>query len=381
MPYFEWLATTVTGLEDLAAKEVEEIAGIPVYPDVGKIFFKGTVEHAALINYSSTMINRVYLLLAREKVETLEDLCSIARRLDYTWIIDPCQTFAVKAERHDKRLPFTSIDAAGSIGRAIIESFRTSTNIKLKVDLDNPEVEFFCLLRNSEILLGLDTTGESLHRRYYRVYTHRAGLQPTIASAMVKISGWRRNESLLDPMCGSGTIPIEAAIKLKNIPPGLMRKEIRLEKLKFVNLDMLKELKKKIKDGINREAVTDIVGSDISSKSIEGAKRNIEAAGVDDTVELMIRDCLHIDRWLTWEPTHIVTNPPYGVRMNVRNIVEFYRRFVESIRKASPNSKLTIIVSKPKIFTSILKEKNYRITSSRETMYGRLRATIISSEK
>jgi 23S rRNA G2445 N2-methylase RlmL len=159
MQYFEWLATTVTGLEDLAAKEVEEIAGITVHPDIGKIFFKGTVEHAAVIIYSSILINRVYLLLAREKAENLEELYKITRRLDYTWIIDPSQTFAIKAERHDKRLPFTSIDAAASAGRAIIESFKASTNIKLKVDLDDPEIEFYCLLRDSEILLGLDTTG------------------------------------------------------------------------------------------------------------------------------------------------------------------------------------------------------------------------------
>jgi len=381
MQYFEWFATTVTGLEDLAAKEVEEIARTPVHPDIGKIFFKGTIEHAAIINYSSTLINRVYLLLAREKVETLEDLYRITRRLDYTWIIDPSQTFAVKAERHNKRLPFTSLDAAASAGRAIIESFKSSTNIKLKVDLDNPEIEFYCLLRDSEVLLGLDTTGESLHRRYYRVYTHRAGLQPTIASAMIKISGWGRGESLIDPMCGGGTIPIEAAIKLRNIPPGLMKRGIRLEKLKFVDLDALKKIRRKIEDGVNPDAVGDITGSDASPKSIEGARRNIEAAGVADTVKLMIRDCLQMDKWLTWEPDHIVTNPPYGIRMNVRDIVGFYRRFIESIGRASPNSKLTIIVSKPRTFTSILEEKNYRITLSREVMYGRLRATIISSEK
>ena len=381
MQYFEWFATTVTGLEDLAAKEVGEIAGIPVHPDIGKIFFKGTFEHAAVINYSSTLINRVYLLLAREEIETLEDLYRITRRLDYTWIIDPSQTFAVKAERHNKRLPFTSMDAAAWTGRAIIESFKASANIRLKVNLDNPEIEFYCLLRDSEVLLGLDTTGESLHRRYYRVYAHRAGLQPTIASAMIKISGWKRSESLLDPMCGGGTIPIEAAIKLKNISPGLMKRGIRLEKLKFVDLDALKKIKKKIEDSINRDAVADITGSDASPKSIEGAGRNIEAAGVSDTVKLMIRDCLQMDKWLTWEPDHIVTNPPYGIRMNVRDIVGFYRRFIESVLRASPNSKLTIIISKPRAFTSILEEKNYRVTSSREIMYGRLRATIISSER
>jgi 23S rRNA G2445 N2-methylase RlmL len=89
---------------------------------------------------------------------------------------------------------------------------------------------------------------------------------------MVKISGWRRSESLIDPMCGGGTIPIEAAIKLKNIPPGLMKRGIRLEKLKFDDLDALRKIGKKIEGSINRDAVADIAGSDASPKSVEGAR-------------------------------------------------------------------------------------------------------------
>lgn len=380
MEYFEWFATTVTGLEDLSAREVEELANVPAVPDVGKVFFKGMVKHAAIINYSSTMINRVYLLLAKESIETLEDVYKVARRLDYTWVIEPSQTFAVKAERHDKKLPFTSIEAAASIGRAIIESFKACTNVRLKVDLDNPDLEFYCLLRDSKMFLGLNVTGESLHRRYYRVYAHRAGLRPIIASGIIKISGWR-NESLLDPMCGCGTIPIEAAIKLKNIPPGCMKKNSRLEKLKFVDSILIQQLKKKLVEDIDRDALAEIVGSDASPKIIEQARRNVEAARVSDTVKLEVRDCLKISDWLSWEPAHIITNPPYGVRLSMKHLVEFYRRFVENVGKASPSSRLTVIVSKPRIFTKMLEENSYRIISTREIMYGRLRTVIISAER
>lgn len=381
MEYFEWFATTITGLEDLAAEEVEELTNIPAQPDVGKIFFRAGIEHALIVNYSSTLVNRVFLLLAREKIESLDDVYKVAKGLDYSWIIEPSQTFAVRAERHDKQLAFTSMDAAATIGRAIIENFKSSMNIRLKVNLDNPDLEFYCLLRGSEMFLGLDTTGQSLHRRYYRVYAHRAGLQPTIASAMIKISKWRKNESLLDPMCGGGTIPIEAAIRLKNIPCGLMRREVRLEKLKFVDQSMVRELRKKIEDKIDRYATSEIVGSDASPKSIEGARRNVEAANVSDTVKLIIGDCLHLEDWLNWEPTHIITNPPYGIRVNIRNIAEFYKRFIDSVGRAAPHSKLTVIVSKPRVFTKILEEKNYRIQSMREILYGRLRASIISAER
>lgn len=381
MEYYEWFATTVTGLEDLAAREVEELINTYVQPDIGKVFFRGGVEHASTVNYASTLINRVYLLLAREKIESLDDVYRIARKLDYSWIIDPYQTFAVRAERHDKQLPFTSIDAAATIGRAIIESYESSKNTRVKVNLDDPDLEFYCLLRGSEMLLGLNITGRSLHRRYYRLYAHRAGLQPTIASAMIKISRWRQGEGLLDPMCGSGTIPIEAAIKVKNIPPGLMRGEARLERLKFIDQLMINELKKKIERNIGKYAAGEIVGSDASEKSIEGARRNLEAAKVSDIVKLMVGNCLRLEDWLSWEPPHIVTNPPYGIRMSIKDVAEFYRRFVESIRKATPYSKLTIIVSKPKALTTILEEKNYTVRSMREVLYGGLRVTIISAER
>ncbi|MCS7125288.1 MAG: tRNA (guanine(6)-N2)-methyltransferase [Aigarchaeota archaeon] len=381
MEYFQWFATTITGLEDLAAKEVEEEAGVTSVPDIGKIFFKGTVEHAVIVNYSSTMVNRVFLLLAREDVESLEDVYRVAKSLDYSWLIDPNQTFAVRAERHAKHLSFTSIEASAKVGRGIIDSYREKSGVKLRVNLDEPDLEFYCLLRDSEMLLGLDTTGLSLHRRYYRVYYHRASLQPTIASGMIKISGWSDRESLLDPMCGGATIPIEAAIKLKKIPPGLMRGDLRIGKLKFVDRWVLRDVEEKIKKGSGIEKVPDVVGVDVSPKSIEGAKKNVEAASVIDIVKLVVADVFKIGEWLNWEPDHIVTNPPYGIRMGIRDIANFYKRLIENIRRASPKSKLTVIVSKPTLFKKILDEEGYSIISTREIMYGRLRASIICSER
>lgn len=381
MSYLKWFATTVTGLEDLAAREAEELAGVAAEPDVGKIFFSGLVEHAAKINFASTMVNRVFLLLSRTEVSSLEDIYRHVKSLDYAWLMDPHQTFAVRAERHCKQLPFTSVDASAAVGRGIIDSLRESSGRRPRVDLDRPDVEFYCLLRDSEMILGVNVTGESLHRRYYRVYHHRAGLQATIASAMLKIAGWGERDSLLDPMCGSGTIPIEAAISLRRIPPGLMRGGLRLMELKFVEKSLLESVAEEVRGSVKPEKSQEIAGSDVSQKSIEGAELNARAAGVADTVRLRVADVFRMPEWLDAEPSHIVTNPPYGLRMGVRDITSFYRKFVRSVRESAPGSRLTVIVSKPTLFSRILGDEGYSVISSREVMYGRLRAYIISAER
>lgn len=378
---YSWFATTVAGLEDLAAEEAREIAEVDASPDVGKIFFEGSLEQAALLNLASTMLHRVFLLLAREDVRDLEDVFRVARRLDYSWLMDSGQSFAVRAERHAKQLPFTSMDAAAVVGRAVIESFRESVGVRLRVNLDEPDLEFYCLLRDSEMLLGLDSTGPSLHRRYYRVYHHRAALHPTIAAGMLRLAGWKREESLLDPMCGGGTIPIEAALAARRIPPGLRRGGLSMERFRFVGAEVLERARRMAEDRVEPGYVARIAGSDASPRSIEGARGNAEAAGVADTVELLVADALRMESWLSWEPDHVLVNPPYGLRMGVRRPEEFYRRFARSLREASPSSKLTAIVSKPVVFTRSIEAEGYRVTLRREVMYGRLRAAIISAER
>ncbi|MEM0080101.1 MAG: tRNA (guanine(6)-N2)-methyltransferase [Nitrososphaerota archaeon] len=383
MEEYIWFATTVTGLEDVATKEIEELTNVEAEPDVGKVFFKGSLEDAAIVNYSSRIVNRVFLLLARGPVSTLDDVYKIARSIDYREYVNPTQSFAVKAERQSKQLPFTSMDAAAKVGSAVIESFREKTSVRLKVNLDNPDVEFYCLLRDSEMLLGLNITGQSLHRRYYRVFHHRATLQPTIASAMIEISKWE-GEDMLDPMCGSGTIPIEAAIRLRKIPPGLMKNrlnKLKMENLKIFTEEILEKARGKVLGRMELWRNAKIVGSDVSHKNVVGALKNVEAAEVQDIVRLLTRDIFKMDEWLDFTPSIIITNPPYGIRMGISNIEEFYRKFIKTIKKTVPDAKITIIISKPTLFTKILIEENYTVTHKREIMYGRLRTSILTAQR
>jgi len=375
---FECFATTIMGLEDVAARECREIIGVEAMPDIGKIFFKASEDDIIRLNLASRTIHRVFVLLSRSKAEVLDDVYRAARSVDYTEFIGADQAFAVKGERHSKDKPFTSMDMAAVVGRAVIESFRERTGVRLKVNLDNPDVQLYCLIRDSELLIGLDTTGKSLHRRYYRVYHHRAALQPSIAASMLMLSGWRREEALLDPMCGGGTIPIEAALMALKIPPGARRlSNLALNKLKFIDGERIREIADELEAEADLEFRPRIIGSDASLKSIRGAIANAEAAGVLNAIKLVVGDVLKLGEWLDERPSHIIMNPPYGIRMGVRRIEEFYQKVCASIRSAAPDARVTAIVSKPMIFGRALESAGYVIESRRQIMYGRLNAFIV----
>jgi tRNA (guanine6-N2)-methyltransferase len=271
---------------------VRGIIGAEARPDVGKIFFEADEDGIISLNIASRTIHRIFVLLSRSRVEVLDDVYRAAREVDYVEFIRADQAFAVKGERHSKDKPFTSMDMAAAVGRAAIESFREKTDVRLRVNLDNPDVQLYCLIRDSELLIGLDTTGKSLHRRYYRVYHHRAALQPSIAASMLMLSGWRREEALLDPMCGSGTIPIEAALMALRIPPGARRiGELALNKLKFIEKERIKEIAEELEAEADLEFKPRIIGSDASPKSIRGAVANVEAAGGPERSQARRRRC------------------------------------------------------------------------------------------
>lgn len=205
-----FIATTNQGLEDIVAEEINESFQIKAYPGIGLVKFEGEFDLIYKVNLKCRTIHKLILLLHETKFKDLNDLYKEVKSIDFSEYIKRDHSFAVRTERiglHN----FTSIDASAIIGKAIIDSYKEIKGIRLKVNLDNPDIEFYCRIKHNEFLIGINTTGESLHKRGYRVYNHPASLKTTLACSMIKISEWKGREILLDPMCGGGTIPIETA--------------------------------------------------------------------------------------------------------------------------------------------------------------------------
>ncbi len=367
-------ATTVQGIEDIAAEEVERLTGCRAEPDVGKVFLQAPLEAIYRLNLASRTLNRVFIELCRESFETLSDLYRLAYGIDYTEFIDPDQSFAIRSERVGVH-SFTSIDVSRVVGQAVIDSYMAARGHRLRVDLDEPDVELYCLVRGGEFIMGVDTTGRSLHRRGYRIYEHPAALKPTIASAMLLLSGWRPDETLIDPMCGGATIPIEAAMMAWNRAVNRDRRDFNLLRLKLFDIDALEEERERLRiaeDG----GPHPIYGLEKYPRHLEGGRRNAERAGVLETVDLRLGDATD-PAFYPEDVSHIVVNPPYGVRMVPRERVRrLYPMFLRALKEAAGGATLTVITAAYRRFREAAEDVGVEIISSRRVLHGDLQTMI-----
>ena len=347
----EFYATLPPGLEDVAAKEMEEL-GFKVFEfrkGRGRIFFRG--KDAEKLNCYGRTIERVVALLACERFNSLDDIYKIVRALDFCFI-KPDQSFAVRAMRageHD----FTSIDVARVAGQAVIDSYLASKNVRLAVNLSEPDVIIRVDVVFDTVMVGIDLTGDvGLHRRFYRVYNHPAPLNATIAAALVKLSGWDEDETLLDPMCGSGTILIEAAMQTHNIP--------------------ICPTTSSAYTSPSTIHCPTIFGLEISRKHLRGCKSNATAAGV--SFDVVQGDATRPPFRKSFDV--VITNPPYGLRIGRKRVIDrLYSRFLEALFDVThENSKIVIITAE----TEILKKhaRKYKILEERMVKYGGLLTSV-----
>ncbi|RLG47958.1 MAG: class I SAM-dependent RNA methyltransferase [Thermoproteota archaeon] len=362
-------ATATLGLEDIVAREIEGLTGTRCEVDINKVFFSGDLELIPKLNYLSRCANRIFILLLRERFEDINDIYSHSRSISLSDYVEPDQTFAVRATRHGFH-DFTSLDVARVVGQAIIDSYLDERGSRLKVNLENPDVEVQALVRDDELILGFNTSGEALAKRGYRVYQHPAPIKPTIACCLLILSGWRPSSSLLDPMCGGGTIPIEAALMARNIPPGSFRRNFAFEKFRFLDPSLFLEVKEEASVHVNTEKY-EITGIEKYKNHVNGAIMNAKSAGVIDTVKIIQADATKWD--YKPKPEFIVTNPPYGLRIaSKRATLRLYRGFSERVKELE-GTKMVLIVGN-NWFEEIFPLEP---TEKREILYGNLRCFVL----
>lgn len=373
-----FFATTSIGVEDVAAEEVRSLIGSDVKLEVGRVSFKGGVGDIYVLNLKARTLHKVYIQLVKADFKTLDDIYRVARSLDYTWIIDGDQSFAIRSERIGGHC-FTSMDVSRVVGQAVIDSYQEATGRRLRVDLEQPDVEIYCLVRNYSLLMGVNTTGESLHKRGYRVYDHPAALKPTIAAAMLKISGWRPGESLLDPMCGGATIPIEAALMARGVMPSKFRSSFAFLKLKICDLQEFKAVRDKLLMEENCSFNPEIYAMDKLQKHLSGGVKNAEEAGVKDAIKFKIGDATKPEEYPNGFFSHIIVNPPYGLRAHPKEGVgRLYEEFLKALKAKNPGSTLTIITAASKRFRGAAEKTNITIMERRKIMHGDLPAEIFT---
>ncbi len=324
------LFTTPRGIEDVVAEELRAL-GLPARPRAWGLpgWAWATVKaplELARICYQARTIFRGMLVLAegpvRRTPEGLRDIYELVHELDWTAWLPEGATFCVRTKRHGDHAYHTP-DIERTAGQAIVDSIQRRAGRRQRVSLKEPDVSVRVDVNGPTAVVGLDFVGEeALHKRMFRPYDHPAALSAVLAAAMVWASGWldEPERGLLDPMCGGGTLLMEAASLLRKIPAGHFRKG----KFAFRLLPYFRErgvdfdaLMAEWDAQIDWARTAPIRGSDVSPKHLEGARLNLEQARVLDTCELKLLDVEKLPE-AGWVPEGgvgaIVVNPPFGVR-------------------------------------------------------------------
>ncbi len=347
-----YLSTTIHGIEDIAAEELGKLGAKDFHLLEGKIVYRGDDDLFYRVNYFSKTVNRVVILFAFEEFENLNDI----KRLVMNSEIYISGTFGVVTERRGKH-NFTSMDVSAAIGEAILNKCPDA-----RVNLNNPNTKVLAFVKDNLFMFGIDTTGTSLHRRGYRIKKHPAALNPVIAAAMIRLSGWK-DGILLDPFCGSGTIPIEAYHSFKRMP-NIFRD------FAFKNLSIFSEEKwEKIKSERKlRKSEPRIVGIDKEEKYVRCAIENARKARAKITFMKGLAQEIHK---IVDEMDFIVTNPPYGLRMgNRRKVFKLYEEFAEELENHFSGLIMVVITPLSKF------EHYFQVLEKRNILYGELHARI-----
>ena len=325
------VATCLFGLEHLLGQEIEALGYERISTIDGRVTFLGDEEAVALSNIFLRYAERVFIKVGSFRAETFDQLFEGTKALPWPDFIGKNDMFPVKGHSIKSKL-FSIPDCQAIVKRAVVASMTERYGIsRFSEEGVKYQIEFFIL--NDECTLMIDTSGVALHKRGYRREANAAPIRETLACAIAATSRPRENVLLWDPMCGSGTIAIEAAMMMRNIAPGKNR-HFAAEAFPFIG--------KRIWDSAREEAIEGEVktefqayASDIDPACVALAEKNARNAGVADTIKIFRMDARKIAA--EGRRATIVTNPPYGERMGTERQVEaLYREIGEHFRSLSP---------------------------------------------
>lgn len=327
MKNIKLIATTNIGLEAVTKRELLDLGYEDLEVSDGKIKISCQLKDIAILNLRLRTAERVLLLIDSFRAETFEELFDKVFEISWWDYIAEDDQFIIQGRSRKSKL-FSISDCQRITEKAIIEKLK----MKYKVswfEKSGPRVKIEVSLLNDIAEITMDTSGDGLHKRGYREVNYKAPLSETIAASLVKLSFWKKDRILADPFCGSGTIPIEAAMIEKNIAPGLMR-DFDFVKFKFFDEELFKEEKKKCYSEIKYDEKLEILASDVSHKAIQIARANAEILGLEEDISFFQKDIRDLD--LPDDYGVIITNPPYGERIGKENVDELNKELGELAR-------------------------------------------------
>lgn len=321
---FEMVAKTFQGLEDILAEELRAIGALNVEPGRRMVAFEGDLATLYRANMCCRTALRVLKPLFKFTASNPDELYDRVKELDWSQILDPGKTFSIDPVVYSDEFT-NSRFVTYRVKDAIADWFtdRLGPGIRPGVRLTDADVMLNVHIAGRDVTISLDSSGESLHKRGYRVASTEAPINEVLAAGIILRSGWRGDCPLVDPMCGSGTFLIEGALIAANIMPGVYRRGFAFENWPDFDRELFESIYND--DSAERPVNFKIYGADISPKAVAIATRNIKSAGVARYIDLQ---CRPLAKWVEAPadgvPGVMVTNPPYGERISVDDMEGLY---------------------------------------------------------
>ncbi len=340
MKKYKLIAKTFSGLEDVLAKEVKKIGGQNVHRSKRAVFYEGDLEMIYKSNYQLRTALRILREIEYFQFKNVDQFYLRCKDVKWKNYFDLEQNFVINSVVVNSREFRNSMFASLKVKDAIADYFRDNFGKRPNVDTENPDIIINVHIFQNNCTLSIDTSGESLHKRGYRVKQGEAPLNEVLAAGMILITGWLGNSDFMDPMCGSGTLPIEAAMIAQNIPPAKFRKEFAFQK--WNNYDQL--LWDKVSQPVDkRDFRYTIYASDVSGSNLLNAQTNARRALVFNKIKFQKSDFKDLEIQLN--NATIVTNPPYGERLKEENLNGLYDMIGERFKHQYPGNSAWILSS------------------------------------
>jgi putative N6-adenine-specific DNA methylase len=324
---YNLIAKTFAGLEPVLADEIKKIGGLNIKKGRRAVFYEGNHELIYKSNYFLRTALRILKEIDTFQFKDVDHFYLKCKKINWERYMKVHQSFVVKStvvhSKEFRNSMFTSL----KVKDALVDYFRQKTGKRPDVDTSNPEIIIHAHVSQNNCSLSIDSSGESLHKRGYRAQQGEAPLSEVLAAGMILLSGWNGGTDFIDPMCGSGTLPIEAAMIAHSIPPGRFRKNYAF--MNWINYN--KTLFEQIKNEWETTPFSKkIYASDISQQNVLSAQTNARRARLFSSI--IFQTCDMRDLKINSNNAVIMINPPYGERLKQQNINELYNMIGERLK-------------------------------------------------
>ncbi|MDH3321472.1 MAG: class I SAM-dependent RNA methyltransferase [Flavobacteriaceae bacterium] len=370
---YNMLAKCLFGFEPILAKELRNLGAQEVKEGVRNVKFKGDKGFMYKANLALRTAIRILVPIHSFKLYDEDDLYENLQKMRWEKYLDIHKTFAINSSVHSDN--FTNSHYVSLKSKdAIVDYFRRKYKDRPSIDINHPDVLFNIHIQKDTCTVSLDSSGESLHKRGYKSDTNIAPINEVLAAGLVLLSGYDGTQHFIDPMCGSGTILIEAAMIANNIPVNINRPEFAFEKWQDFDEDLFDKINDSLLKKV-RNSTHKIIGYDKAPSAVRKAINNVKNASLEEFIDIEQQNFFDSEKPVEGK-TLILFNPPYGERLEI-NVPVFYKEIGNTLKQSYPDTDVWFITSD---FTNGLKSVGLRTSKKIKVFNGKLECRFVKYE-